>query len=809
MSRACALSLILLGADPILAQDADQKPAYQPTEADEAHRTYLESLRQENRFPSAITCSQCHPDHYKEWSVSPHAYAMVSPVFNSMHAFVTDRTGGTNGDFCIRCHTPVGMEEEHNIYGSALLRSPSSMEGVTCISCHRVSGDYGTTSGRISITSGPLSDPIFGPLGNEELQSAISDPDLGLVTDDEERGKIVHGSSIKSPVLSRSGQCAMCHDVNSPSGMRLESAFTEFKNSPAAKEGTSCQDCHMSQTPGAVLPSDQRFAGDGRDLNYGFEPAARIRNSPDDPGEGISTRERKRTNHMFIGPDTSIVHPGIFPHSVDAPSLTYKARFNDALANEAEELVAYLKSLDGDADAARERGEKDDLRNAAAEARKHVYSDWLNFRWWEGWGTEEFEEDLSETARHRALDGTGFPWEDKDDPISAMYRRKAARLILARNFNLLNQAHVERTRILRRALQLGTLEVTRDDDRGLHFYVNVHNATSGHAVPTGFDAERVMYLEVSVTDANGNKIFQSGDRDPNGDLRDLHSAYVHASAPKDGQWLETTAWKERVGLQRTKQDLFWRPDPYLFSLQSKFVARTLAGGEKEQILAVNTSIDPNPFVRPPTRANVHTGRGGGVRKQFRTIPPLSFRKASYQIDNNQLSGARPYRFDIKLISQMVPVNLIKEISSVGFDMNLSAKEVAQRVAYGHQVDSDGTRKGGATTIWAKSFSTNEPSPGLNFDFTPSEGEIINVPVANYPFPHTPEEELKRRQTEFSSDPEVEDFMIQELGPLMPELWPGGVPDGLSLFPGSTRPKPRPDKPKPKPDKPTPDEENRE
>jgi len=76
------------------------------------------------------------------------------------------------------------------------------MEGVACISCHRVSGNYGTTSSRISITSGPLSDPIFGPQGNDELQSALSNPDLGLVTDESKREKLVHGSSIKSPVLA-------------------------------------------------------------------------------------------------------------------------------------------------------------------------------------------------------------------------------------------------------------------------------------------------------------------------------------------------------------------------------------------------------------------------------------------------------------------------------------------------------------------------------------------------------------------------------------------------------------------------------
>ena len=33
----------------------------------------------------------------------------MSVVFNAMHGTVLKITNGTNGDFCIRCHTPVGM----------------------------------------------------------------------------------------------------------------------------------------------------------------------------------------------------------------------------------------------------------------------------------------------------------------------------------------------------------------------------------------------------------------------------------------------------------------------------------------------------------------------------------------------------------------------------------------------------------------------------------------------------------------------------------------------------------------------------
>ena len=40
-----------------------------------AHTTYLKWLQEEKRFPTAVTCAKCHPDHFAEWSVSAHAYA--------------------------------------------------------------------------------------------------------------------------------------------------------------------------------------------------------------------------------------------------------------------------------------------------------------------------------------------------------------------------------------------------------------------------------------------------------------------------------------------------------------------------------------------------------------------------------------------------------------------------------------------------------------------------------------------------------------------------------------------------------------
>ena len=79
---------------------------------------------------------------------------------------------------------------------------------------------------------------------------------------------------------------------------------------------------------------------------------------------------------------------------------------------------------------------------------------------------------------------------------------------------------------------------------------------AGHAgrEATGFDAERLVFVRVTVVDRNGRLVFVSGDLDPNGDVRDSHSVFVHnGEIPIDRQ---------------------------LFSLQSRFVTRNIRGGER-------------------------------------------------------------------------------------------------------------------------------------------------------------------------------------------------------------------------------------
>jgi hypothetical protein len=548
-------------------------PAYSQQTAGQPHQ----SLLLEGKFPSASTCRLCHPDHYREWSVSQHAYSQMSPVFNAMHATILKITNGTNGDFCIRCHTPVGMNQKEPEFMSNIDRHPTSREGVTCIVCHRLKKPFGKVSGRLAIVEGDIFDPVYGPTGNEELSSVIADGVYNVNTERGKAGRAIHTDAIKLDQMRTSGFCATCHDVNLVNGFRLEEAFSDYKTSPASKKGVTCQDCHMGKEPGKAS-------------GYDTGPGAIVGGRP--------TKPRRRTNHMFAGPDYSVIHPGIFPHNSDAAEM--------------------------------------------ANIRE-----WLVYNYEAGWGTDEFENNIPE--------GYDFPprWTSADD-------RYDARDILGENFKLLKEIEHQRKQVLQVGYKLGEVVVDRADQGGIRFKVQVSSGTDGHSVPTGFDAERLVFLQVTITDNAGKVVFASGNLDPNGDLRDAHSLYVH-----NGELPQ---------------------DKYLFSLQSKFVVRMVRGGEREQVLALNYSPSPLPFLRPSTRSTVLLGRPVGARKHRQVLPPLTSKWPKYEVKRSKLAGTSPpYKTRIKLIAGMIPINLLNEIKGVGFDYNMSARDIAEGVLAGHQV----------------------------------------------------------------------------------------------------------------------------
>ncbi len=236
-------------------------------------------------FPSARECKTCHPKQYREWSRSMHHYAQLSPIFEAFNLTLLERTGGTLGTFCSRCHTPLGTAIGENGLRRNVNRSRLSLEGVTCVVCHRQSKRVYKSNARQFIQPGTLIDEcMYGPFENPVTEATNAHP------------------AGKNPFIKTSAFCGSCHDVLAPNGIRLEEAFSEWQNSPAARAGITCQQCHMGPIQGVPIAECER-------------PLGRAAEVP-----GVDPKRiplRPLSDHTFAGPDYSLLPDTEFPHKLD------------------------------------------------------------------------------------------------------------------------------------------------------------------------------------------------------------------------------------------------------------------------------------------------------------------------------------------------------------------------------------------------------------------------------------------------------------------------------------------------------------
>ena len=263
------------------------------------------ALFAESDYPSASTCASCHKTIYDEWSTSNHAYASISPVFHKFEQRINDLSQGTVGYFCLRCHASIGTTAGERRDLPLTARSQVSREGVTCITCHRVSERYGRVNGERRVEPGAIFAPVYGPSNGDGVAQAIArKEELKVKTSPGESGPGVniHSAAIKFEQIDKSQFCVSCHQVAVHPGIKLEVVWEQYRASPSASNGVTCQDCHMGKTPG--IPS-----------GYAAGPAAVVNGTAIKPN-------RRRTNHSFYGPGYPTAHPGIFPHNPAAQRWT-------------------------------------------------------------------------------------------------------------------------------------------------------------------------------------------------------------------------------------------------------------------------------------------------------------------------------------------------------------------------------------------------------------------------------------------------------------------------------------------------------
>lgn len=217
--------------DPGVADQSGDWPFF-PSRATTAH---LEVTS--DQFDVPEVCGGCHIEIYNQWRGSMHSNAWHDPIYKAMLKLASEATEGAVDNFCMGCHTPVGVvTAEATPDGDGM--SEVAKRGVQCDVCHNISASKGVGNGAFVLT--PLLHGRrlkFGP-----FKDALSP----------------YHDTAYSPLHTKSEFCGQCHDVTHPFNLLpVERTYSEWKDSAYAGAGIQCQDCHMTPGPG-VNPAPGR-----------------------------------------------------------------------------------------------------------------------------------------------------------------------------------------------------------------------------------------------------------------------------------------------------------------------------------------------------------------------------------------------------------------------------------------------------------------------------------------------------------------------------------------------------------------------
>ena len=374
------------------------------------------------------------------------------------------------------------------------------------------------------------------------------------------------------------------HD-NSP-GLPMHRRSIQFEE---LSKSTFCMSCHqVAVKPGIKLEVvwDQYRASPackegvscqdchmgkvpGVDEGYSLGPAAVVNGKVVNP-------ERKHSNHMFFGPGYSIAHPGVFPDNLKADRWTF--------------------------------------------------NEWLQFDWRAGWGTAAFENAIADRNLQIVFPE---PWALADD-------RFDAREVVDENLKALKYKKDTRRQILENGSKLDGpfFADTPGIQQPLNFRYCLTNTSTGHNMPSGsLGAQPQLWMNVVLIDPSGQRIWETGYLDSNGDLADNHSLDVLARCiPLDTQ---------------------------LMNLQTKFLTTNVKGTDREMYLPINLDIDQLAFLRPAQQPITVLNHPPLIRMEAHSIPALGSRNVKYSVPARLIQQPGTYRLSVRMRSRAEPIYFMR------------------------------------------------------------------------------------------------------------------------------------------------------
>lgn len=235
------------------------------------------------------SCGECHIDEYEEWRTSLHAQAFSPGLVGQLLTYDAEQTSS-----CMQCHAP--MAEQRQAFEAARKKGVAHLAagqglaaaGVACAACH-LRGHR-----------------RFGPPQRGTGATGPGDADAP------------HSGVFRTADFEKSAFCEVCHQFPQSyavNGKPLENTYVEWRASPQAAQGITCQTCHMP---------------DRRHLWRGIH-------DPDSVAAGLTARfDANRANARFELTNSGVGHA--FPTYI-TPKVTMHAVALDAGGNDRPETA--------------------------------------------------------------------------------------------------------------------------------------------------------------------------------------------------------------------------------------------------------------------------------------------------------------------------------------------------------------------------------------------------------------------------------------------------------------------------------------
>ena len=206
----------------------------------------------EKVFPSSSKCKKCHIRAFEEYEESIVARAIVTPTFRAM----LEDYAAKNKDkrYCLNCHAPqaVVFPDLADTMVKQIVTGDPTFEGVGCIQCHLIKGADPNVKGHPPVKLEP-GRTVFGGY-KDPLESKAHDTQY-------------------LELYRKSELCLSCHTI-APIAVPEAEAVGSWKGTKAAKDGKTCQTCHMPQGFGESANEEKKRDIAGHEFN-GKSPALR------------------------------------------------------------------------------------------------------------------------------------------------------------------------------------------------------------------------------------------------------------------------------------------------------------------------------------------------------------------------------------------------------------------------------------------------------------------------------------------------------------------------------------------------------